>query len=282
MYKINLHITNKCNYHCKYCFGHFHNDRDLSLKDWFNIIDNINQSNLINAINFAGGEPVLYKGFEKLLDYAYKRKFETSIISNGSLLMNKSFVSPGIFEKLHTVGISIDSFNPNILRELGRCTNRGKILNYETFKNIVFYIKHTNPAIKIKLNTVVNKINLYETLFKIEKEIPIDRWKFLKIKEFEANKKYNSDLLISYKDYYRFVKRNYILLGDEVLEDDLTHSYIIVDNNGNLLDNQGTDYNIIGNLLKEDFSKLFSMLPLNKEKYFARYNGKDACRNEFY
>lgn len=280
MYKVNLHITDKCNFHCKYCFGKFDNKNDLSFKEWFQIIDNLKSSNMVNAINFAGGEPLLYKDFTKLINYAYNRNFEVSIISNGFLLMDKSIIPKKFFEKLHTIGISIDSFNPTTLKKLGRCSSKGKILNYESFKNIVFYIKKINPSINIKINTVVNKINLYETIFKIEREIPIDRWKFLKIKEFEANEKYNSELLINYKEYYRFVKRNYRIFGEEILEDDLTHSYIIIDNVGNLLDNQGNTYKIIGNLLEEDFAKLFSLLPLNKEKYFSRYNRKDV-KNEF-
>ena len=30
--KVNLHITERCNYKCKYCFAHFDGQRDLSLE----------------------------------------------------------------------------------------------------------------------------------------------------------------------------------------------------------------------------------------------------------
>ena len=76
MYKVNLHITQKCNYSCKYCFAHFENSNDLEIDDWKEIIDNLKSSNLINEINFAGGEPVLYKDFSKLVEYAYFKGFD--------------------------------------------------------------------------------------------------------------------------------------------------------------------------------------------------------------
>jgi len=83
--KINLHITQKCNYHCRYCFAHFENERDLAVGDWKRIIDNIYASGDVDSINFAGGEPVLYSGFPELLAYARNKGFRLSVISNGSL-----------------------------------------------------------------------------------------------------------------------------------------------------------------------------------------------------
>ena len=87
-YKINLHITQKCNYACKYCFAHFDNHDDLTLDQWKHIIDNLKASGLVDAINFAGGEPVLYRDFPALVNYAYDQGFKLSIITNGSLMLN--------------------------------------------------------------------------------------------------------------------------------------------------------------------------------------------------
>lgn len=37
---VNLHITNACNYECKFCFAHFYNDvKILRYQDWKKIID---------------------------------------------------------------------------------------------------------------------------------------------------------------------------------------------------------------------------------------------------
>ncbi len=53
-FKINLHVTQKCNYNCKYCFAHFADIQDLSVETWKMIIDNIKQSRKIDAINLLG------------------------------------------------------------------------------------------------------------------------------------------------------------------------------------------------------------------------------------
>lgn len=36
--KVNLHITEKCNFHCRYCFAHFNNKKDLLFEAWKEIL----------------------------------------------------------------------------------------------------------------------------------------------------------------------------------------------------------------------------------------------------
>ena len=120
-YKINLHVTDSCNYHCRYCFAHFGKKKDLPLKAWKKIIDNIKNSGLVNAINFAGGEPVLYHDFLHLTTYAKETGFDLSIISNGSLLLKSKYAPTILFEQISTLGISIDSFSTQTLCALGCC-----------------------------------------------------------------------------------------------------------------------------------------------------------------
>ena len=38
--KVNLHITEKCNFKCRYCFAHFENKQDMGISDWKRVIDN--------------------------------------------------------------------------------------------------------------------------------------------------------------------------------------------------------------------------------------------------
>lgn len=77
--KINLHITQHCNFHCRYCFAKFCSPQDLSGSDWQRIVDNLKQSGMVSRLNFAGGEPVLHRDFAQIVDYAYQQGFELSI-----------------------------------------------------------------------------------------------------------------------------------------------------------------------------------------------------------
>ena len=55
------------------------------------------------------------------------------------------------------------------------------------------------------------------------------------------------------------------------MEPEIARSYIIIDNTGNLLDNFGDDYEIVGNILKENFSEVFSRYNFDRELYQSRY-----------
>lgn len=274
--KINLHITQKCNYHCRYCFAHFHEKEDLPLPAWQRIIDNLQASGLVNRINFAGGEPVLYRGFAALVDYAYQRGFRLSVISNGSLMLQSQLVPDGLFAKLEMLGISVDSVEPQTLRRLGCCDPQGRVLGREELCQLVTRAKTENPALRIKLNTVVSQLNRHEHLSGLSRQLPIDRWKFLKMKPFAADDFSNKALAISDADFAHFLQRNPLQQGDNIPEYSLTRSYIIVDNRGNLIDNQGDDYTVVGNLLTEDFATVFQRYAFDAAAYRSRYTEAQA------
>ena len=270
--KVNLHITEKCNYRCRHCFAHFDRKTDLPLEKWLQIIDNIKASKIVSAINFAGGEPVFYRGFNELLRYAKDNSFEVSLISNGSLLLNPELFKPENFECLSTLGLSIDSLNENTLHILGRCDANHKVLSEERLCEIINTAKRVNPSIKIKFNTVVSKLNLHECLTQIEQKIHVDRWKFLKIKAFNDNNFSNLNLLVSDDEFAYFIARNKRTEGPVILEKTTARSYIVIDNQGNLLDNLNEQYEIVGNLLHESFADVFSRYQFDRELYKSRYN----------
>ena len=270
--KINLHITERCNYSCKYCFAHFDGKRDLPIKTWQKIIDDIKSASNVSAINFAGGEPVLYNNFPALVDYAKKCGFTVSLISNGSLLLNEKLAPLDMLKKLDIIGISADSFDEKILINLGCCDSAFKVLSKEKLLDVIDRVKSVNPTIKIKLNTVVSELNKNEQLTEIENKIKIDRWKFLKAKPFENKNFSNKNLIISDAEFENFVARNQRRKGKVVFESTTQRSYIIIDNVGNLLDNFGDDYEIVGNILEENFSEVFSRYKFNRQLYQERYN----------
>ena len=255
--KGNLHITERCNFRCKYCFAYFSRHEDLPSKSWKKIIDDLKAYGNISSINFAGGEPVLYKNFPELVDYAKNLDFKVSIISNGYFLLDERFTPIDIFSKIDTLGISVDSFNEKILVELGCCDGNFRILSEEKFLKIIERAISVNPAIKIKINTVVSKLNKDEQLTNIENRVEINRWKFLNTKLFETENFSNRDLLVSN--------------GEHVVEKKISRSYIMIDNVGNMLDDFGEDYEIVGNILEENFSDVFRRFQLDKELYQSRY-----------
>ena len=155
---VNYHITNRCNYHCNYCFGKFDGQRDPSLADAQKIICNIAdffaQNNIKDGrINFAGGEPTLYEHLDELVDYASSLGLSVSIVTNGSLLTPERICSwQG---KVSCIGISIDSIDYATNIAIGRCC-KNKVIDLPHFENLAKVIHECD--IHLKINTVVHRL----------------------------------------------------------------------------------------------------------------------------
>lgn len=281
-FKVNLHITRACNFKCKGCFAHFDHNDALSLTDWMNIIDNIASSNRVNAINFAGGEPLLYKNLAKLIEHCNDHGLKCSIITNGSLLTEK-FLDK-VANKLSILGISIDSFDDQVNLKLGRCSKNGQGFNFINLNNIAALLEQRN--IDLKINTTISKLNykeyMVDKLFKENSIIPkiLKRWKILRMQKFvryNSNNEMifsNNNLLINKEQFNFFCQIN--KHNSMVIENSMVNSYIFVDNVGNLLDNSNyNEYIPIGdkNLLQQDFNKaLLAYKNFNEELYAKRYS----------
>lgn len=84
-----LVLTNKCNLSCKYCYQdsspYIKTKNELRKKEWINLIKELKKLKA-KKLSFVGGEPLIYKDFWGVLDYAYKKGFKIKIFTNGILL----------------------------------------------------------------------------------------------------------------------------------------------------------------------------------------------------
>lgn len=269
--KVNIHITEACNYHCKHCFAHFPQNGTLVADSWKIVLDNLAESRMVDAINFAGGEPLLYYAFSEVVKYAKKKGFSLSLITNGSLIKSGVFFPKDLFPLFDMIGFSIDSLNEKTLFNIGRRDANNKVMSREEIIDLLNYTKEQNPKAKIKVNTVVSKLNKDEQIVGLEDSAHIDRWKFLKIEPFDYRGFSNKELLISDKEFDGFLSRNQRKYGEMVIERTMEHSYLIIDNFGNLLDDKNYRYTVLGNLMYEPFEEVIKKYSLDKEKYDNRY-----------
>ena len=68
--KANLHLTETCNYRCRYCFAHFENGSDLPLEGWKQIVDNLTR---IGKVELPQISPIL--GSKHIYEYRKKLEF---------------------------------------------------------------------------------------------------------------------------------------------------------------------------------------------------------------
>lgn len=101
-----VHLTQRCNLNCKYCYDKKNINKwsELNIQKWFTIIDKLKNAG-IEKLVFTGGEPLLYKNIENIIDYAHKKRFYIELLSNGTLL-DKNTV---ILKYINSAIISLDS-----------------------------------------------------------------------------------------------------------------------------------------------------------------------------
>lgn len=265
MFKVNLHLLEACNFRCRTCFAHFDSKRLLSVDEWKRIIDNLYKSGRVNAVNFAGGEPFIYPRLGELVEYAHGLNLKVSIITNGSLITQAWL--DRYAHCIDMIGFSIDSFDRNISIAMGRCSCQGQTFGINEFLQI--YPQLLAHNIKIKINTVVNKINYREQFSHNLAGLRIDRWKVLKMKAFDNGRFSNHDLAITMEQFNFFVKNN--PYKNRIVEDSMVNSYFVIDANGDLLDNSPEAYGRVGSLLTESFNEVFARFNFDRALYESRY-----------
>ena len=271
-FKVNLHITEHCNYRCKYCFAKYDHP-DMGFEQWKIVINNLIHSGMVSAINLAGGEPLVHPDFVRMIEYIHANGLDTSFISNGTCLHK---VNPLVAAKVSCLGISIDSFKPKVSREIGRSFPGGQGLDIESVERTITAWKKYNPKLAVKINTVVSKWNykenVGESIITLGKKDgwSVDKWKILRAMPFGNVDSY----CVSEKEFERFVLLNRKVCEEQghiqvVPESTLEHAYIVVDNSGHLINNTNGVNLLCGSLLSTPFEELMKKYPLDEKLYKA-------------
>jgi radical S-adenosyl methionine domain-containing protein 2 len=271
----NLHITQKCNYGCKYCFSQWENAEEIwqeNPQNVFRIIDEIADSSKLfpdfsdkPRLNFAGGEPLILGG--KLIEfakYAFEKGIDVSIITNGSLLVENKNILP----YLTIVGISIDSLDGEINRKIGRCCG-GKSILRENLENIVKVIQKTNPKIALKFNIVVNEWNWDMKIAPSLLEFSPQKIKILREVPFKNRHG------ITDKQFNSFVETNGCKNNSCIVtenSDDMINSYLMIDPSGRFFENgHENKYLYSEPIYKVGLEKSLNMIKFHERKFIERY-----------
>lgn len=268
----NYHLTNACNYGCKYCFGKFPCEA-LPIGLAKLVVANIKRYFAGNSIgrgriNLVGGEPLLYPEIGELLSFISELGMDASIVTNGSLL------SKNLLEawrgKVSCVGLSVDSVNAETNLAIGR-SSRGKTLSLLELRNLAEWIRCA--GMKLKVNTVVSRLNLGEDLLEAYRILNPDRLKLFQVQLVRGTNDYAKKFLISRSEFESFrskVAREFPQLISEQ-EGQMENSYVMIDPGGRILMNNAGKYEVYGSCLSEEVGKILERAPLDSEKFASRY-----------
>lgn len=278
---VNYHITNHCNYHCKYCFGKFGKQKDPSIDEAKQIIKNIASYFLQNRIengriNFAGGEPTLYEPLDELIDYTNSLGIRVSIITNGSFLTPERIRN---WEgKVACIGISVDSLDYNTNVAIGRCCCRSNVIELSQWIALSEMIHKCK--IDLKINTVVSKLNCDENLSKIYQVLTPEKIKLFQMHLINGINDQAKSHEITEQEFQSFCERHNSFKSIIVAEPcgSMENAYLMINPEGEFqLNNNGT-YQTFGNLKTTSLSEILEAVPMDSEKFNFRY--KEEVRNE--
>lgn len=253
--------------HCHHCYGMMNEDKSMNVIDTF-----MSLTRLTNSINLAGGE--VFMNIDELYEIVklgVGKSVHLSIISNGFKLLNHLEDEKVLYilKHIYKLGISIDSFDDSTNDLIGR-----KTLDITKLVKLSSICRSFRT--KLKINTVVTKHNLGESIVDKIVLISPNQWKIIEVYTKKEDEK------ISISSFTEFCFRN----NDDRLNisienaEKLTVSYVMINGKGNLfIDNneiESVNVNALG-LDKsinpwDEFYNALVQNGFNEEAYMSRYS----------
>ena len=288
---VNWHFTEACNYRCSYCYAHWdisNTGTDLMRDDQSSqqllcrLFDFFQFGNPENPLcremqwetvrlNIAGGEPLLnQKRTIEIAKMAQIIGFEVSIITNGSRLDSET--ATAIAPALSMIGVSVDSSCESTNRSIGRVDRTGRVLRTHDLSRAMASARMANPDIRLKINTVVNALNIDADLTDLIRRLNPCKWKVLQMLPSLTDSLAVTDL-----QFRNFVSRHQSLQEIMSVEDNdsMTESYIMIDPKGRFYQgNTGGDkrgYQYSGPILQVGVRQAFADVALYSKKFLSRY-----------
>ncbi len=284
---INRHVTEACNFRCRYCYASWEKP-ETKTELWKNeaasfhllatLVDFFNASNLANPLrqnlrwrsqrlSIAGGEPTLLGS--RLTDIASRARalgFNVSMITNGSRPEAIAAVVP----YLDMLGLSVDSLRQETNVAIGRgCPTRGQASPYDIVA-IARQARVLRPGIAIKINTVINSVNVGEDMSELIRRVQPDHWKVMRMLPVVTDA-----LSVDGDAFQNFVSRHKSCHPRITFEDnsDMTRSYVMVDPHGRFFQNQPhrRGYQYSRPILEAGVGTAFSEISFSPGTFFGRY-----------
>ena len=277
----NWHITERCNYSCKFCFSKWERPYEIwkdeaAVEKLLTMISRSGQAEVFRAItsssgdlqpriNFVGGEPlILGEKLDSYIKIAKSLGIGTSMITNASLLMKHIMV----VKHLDLIGISIDSLSHDTNLAIGRCDSSRRTMSEECLINLVSQIREINELIDIKFNIVVNEHNWEQCL--VSRLLLLNPAKIKIFKQLPFGKERG----ISDTQFNHFLMRNETEHESIFIEgnEDMRNSYLMIDPMGRFFQNStAKEYTFSKPIQDVGILAAIMGMKFDSNKYLNRY-----------
>lgn len=192
---VDLRVTGVCNLGCRYCFGEIDSKAGMERHVFLRALDFAEHAGA-KAIEFCGGEPLLYKDFSWAVGTALERGFTLILRTNAIHLAAHRALVASSFDY---VGISLDgdAATNDVMRPTRKASSLSIADKFEIPLQEVVALKSLNPALKVILASVATRVNLdgLRALASIlvRRQLPIDLWKIYQFLPNHFRARLNAD-----------------------------------------------------------------------------------------
>lgn len=141
-------VTKACNYDCYFCHSEGVGDvirrHQLSVEDYITLYKIHSNLEEWNGVTLSGGEPLLFKDFDVLVERLYKEGADITVVTNGSLLQ----LHLPAMKYVKRINVSIHTMNPTVYSQITNGEERKLLIVKENLK----IIRNLYPEMEIRLN----------------------------------------------------------------------------------------------------------------------------------
>ena len=271
---INWHIIEKCNYKCAYCFAKYGKTKLEEVHKSPNkivyVLEKVYEfladryKNYGVRLNIAGGEPLLAKNLHFILKEANKIGFDTSIITNGSLV-DEEFLQTSI-PLLSMFAVSVDSVENESCQQIGRSAKK-QVLSQQKLEHIFTRVKTINPAIKTKINTVVNQYNFHQNLSQFIGAVQPSKWKIFQAMDFDNQRYCTKQQFDCFVNTHKDISIKTFVESSQ----DMKNSYLMIDPCGRFYQNSHSGYQYSSPIFDSSVEDCVASVGFDYDKFCNRY-----------
>lgn len=193
---VHLNISSKCNLKCAYCYAEERNNNkndNLTLNEYYKLLNELKQINDNIEISITGGEPLLNKDAVYIASRCKNLGFYVHLLTNGTLINKNNYKD--IAKNTDVIRISIDGPFDTV-----NDIHRGKG-TFDKIINTISLLQSIDANIKLAMTVTKNNINYVEKMAEMFGSILIYQ------PLFNAGNAKDKEISITGIEYYNALKK---------------------------------------------------------------------------
>lgn len=221
-------------------------ERELTTEEWQMILDKAWQAGIPHIV-FTGGEPTLRDDLPRLIAHAEKNGQVCGLITNGLKLANKDYLDTLLQTGLDHVMLILQPNDETAWRAIQT------IVPEDLFLTVHFTLTKDNVNASLQTLERLNKVGVTNLSLSTSDHTLLDKLLNLQNKAGEYHFTLRWDLPVPYSEFHPVS----IETKDDKVPSGAGKAWLYVEPDGDVLPTQGAAGNMLGNILRDPWEKIY-------------------------